>query len=59
MGSRGVRAVKAAGGTVIVQDPATAEFRGMPQPAIGTGAVDFVLPLGSIASAIDRIVRRH
>ncbi|MER7148864.1 MULTISPECIES: chemotaxis protein CheB [Streptomyces] len=57
--SRGVRAAQAAGGTVIVQDPAPAEFRSMSQSSIGTGAVDFVPPLDSIAPAIDRIVRRR
>ena len=37
------------GGTVIAQDEESAEFFGMPQAAIETGSVDFVLPLGEIA----------
>ncbi|MFJ9538190.1 chemotaxis protein CheB [Streptomyces sp. NPDC101225] len=55
-GSMGVDAVKSRGGTVIVQDPATAEFRGMPEAALGTGTVDFVLPLEEIAAVISGLV---
>lgn len=55
-GEMGVRAVNSTGGTVIVQDPATAAFPGMPQAAIKTGVVDFVLPLEEIAPAIVRLV---
>ncbi len=39
-GSRGIRALKAAGGIVLAQDPETARFDGMPRAAIDTGAVD-------------------
>ncbi|MCL6674786.1 chemotaxis protein CheB [Streptomyces panaciradicis] len=56
-GAMGVDAVKSRGGTVIVQDPATAEFRGMPDAALGTGTVDFVLPLDEIAAVISGLVR--
>ncbi|WP_344406338.1 chemotaxis protein CheB [Streptomyces longisporus] len=55
-GAMGVDAVKSRGGTVIVQDPATAEFRGMPEAAVGTGSVDFVLPLEEIAALIRGLV---
>jgi two-component system chemotaxis response regulator CheB len=51
-GSFGVRAIRAVGGTVIVQDPQTCEYSGMPRAAILTGCVDAVLPLTEIASAI-------
>jgi two-component system, chemotaxis family, protein-glutamate methylesterase/glutaminase len=50
-GAMGVRAVKSVGGTIIAQD-AGAEFGGMPQAAIATGAVDFVLPLAEIGPAL-------
>lgn len=56
-GARGIEAVKSRGGTVIVQDPETAEFRGMPKAAIGTGKVDFVLPLTAIGPALTRLVQ--
>lgn len=47
-GATGVAAVKSRGGTVIVEDPGTAAFSGMPEAAIGTGDVDHVLPLTDI-----------
>ncbi|WP_256012835.1 PAS domain S-box protein [Desertivirga xinjiangensis] len=43
-GTRGIEAVKAAGGMVIVQDPVTAKFDGMPNSAIGSGNADLILP---------------
>ena len=43
-GTLGVRAIKGEGGMVIVQDPVSTEYDGMPRSAIGTGLVDFVLP---------------
>ena len=56
-GTDGVQTVKAQGGIVIAQDPASAESKGMPQAAIRSGAVDFVLPLEEIAGTVDAIVR--
>ncbi|GGV18140.1 chemotaxis protein CheB [Streptomyces spectabilis] len=55
-GAMGVDAVKTRGGTVIAQDPQTAEFKSMPEAALGTGAVDFVLPLEEIAAVIRGLV---
>jgi two-component system chemotaxis response regulator CheB len=57
-GSMGVQAIKKMSGTVIVQDEATSEFFGMPDAAIKTGSVDFVLPLQEIASALVSLVMR-
>lgn len=51
-GAMGVTAVKSQGGTVIAQDPETAEFPGMPKAAVDTGKVDFVLSLEEIAPVI-------
>ena len=48
----GVQGVKAGGGIVIVQDPATALHSGMPSSAVKTGAVDRVLELDEIAPAL-------
>jgi two-component system chemotaxis response regulator CheB len=53
-GSKGVPAVKAGGGHVIAQDEATAVIFGMPAEAIKTGAVDQVLGIESIASALEK-----
>jgi two-component system, chemotaxis family, CheB/CheR fusion protein len=43
-GMRGVRAIKEAGGFVLVQDEESAKFDGMPRSAISTGLADFVMP---------------
>jgi two-component system, chemotaxis family, protein-glutamate methylesterase/glutaminase len=51
-GAMGAKAIKKMGGTLIVQDPDTAEFSGMPGAARQTGLADFVLPLGEIAGAL-------
>ena len=53
----GVRAVAKVGGRVIVQDPATAAFAGMPSAAVATGAVDEVLALEQIAARLIDLVR--
>ncbi|MGC1242634.1 MAG: chemotaxis protein CheB, partial [Chryseosolibacter sp.] len=42
-GSRGIQSVQESGGMVIVQDPETAKFNGMPNSAIATGCADFIL----------------
>jgi two-component system, chemotaxis family, protein-glutamate methylesterase/glutaminase len=59
-GADGVIAIKAAGGTVIAQDEATALHFGMPHAAIGTGAVEHVLPveqIGPMLTALARTIR--
>lgn len=42
-GTRGIQSIKAEGGIVLVQDPLTAKFDGMPHSAIATGKVDSIL----------------
>ena len=54
-GAQGALAVKAAGGTVVADE--SAEYSGMPQAAIDSGAVDQVLPLGQIGPAVVDFVR--
>jgi two-component system, chemotaxis family, protein-glutamate methylesterase/glutaminase len=51
-GSAGIRAIKEAGGTTIVQDPGHSEFRLMPDAAVATGCVDLVLPVAEIGAAV-------
>ncbi len=57
-GVMGVQAIKKMGGTVISQDEESAEFFGMPGAAIQTGAVDFVLSLDEISSALVTLVMK-
>lgn len=51
-GAAGVRTIKEAGGITIAQTPETAEFRHMPEAAIETGCIDFILPLKEIGEKL-------
>jgi two-component system CheB/CheR fusion protein len=51
-GTKGAEAIKKEGGLVIVQDPSTAKFDGMPNSVIGAGNADYVLPPSAIYSEI-------
>ncbi|HXZ79341.1 MAG TPA: chemotaxis response regulator protein-glutamate methylesterase [Terriglobales bacterium] len=53
-GSKGVQAVKTAGGHVIAQDEVTSVIFGMPAEAIKTGMVDQVLAIDAIMPAIEK-----
>jgi two-component system chemotaxis response regulator CheB len=55
-GARGARAIKSAGGLVLAQDEASSVIFGMPAEAIKTGAVDQVLGIDDIYSAIEKRV---
>lgn len=55
-GAMGLSAVKSRGGAVIVEDPDSAEFKGMPRAAVESGAADYILPLDEIASVICGLV---
>ena len=56
-GTLGIREIKARGGLTIVQDPNEAEYDGMPQSAIATGLIDWVLPLAKIPQYVLRFAR--
>ena len=56
-GSAGVEAIKAAGGMTFAQEAATAKFAAMPEAAVATDCVDFVLPAEDIAAELVRIGR--
>ncbi len=58
-GAAGLRDIKAAGGYTFAQDPQSAKYAGMPQSAIDTGCVDWVLPPEGIAAEIAIIARSH
>ncbi|MBD2107871.1 chemotaxis protein CheB [Nodosilinea sp. FACHB-13] len=57
-GAAGIQAIKQHGGRVIVQDPATANVASMPQMAIDTGQVDWVLPLETIPQTLINLVQQ-
>ncbi len=56
-GALGVKAVKEAGGIVLVQDPTEAEYSSMPRNAIATGVADFVLPVRDLSARLMELVR--
>ena len=56
-GSAGIQAIKAAGGVTFAQDQYTAKFASMPQAAVATNCVDFVLPPERIAAELVRMGR--
>ena len=58
-GTSSVQAVKRAGGIVVAQDEATAEWFSMPRSAIGTGAVDYVLPVDRIGAKLVELLDHH
>jgi two-component system CheB/CheR fusion protein len=58
-GAAGIAAIKAAGGFTLAQDPQAAKYSGMPQAAISTGCVEWVLPCKGIAEEITAIARAH
>lgn len=51
-GSAGVRSIKEKGGIVMVQDPATAKYSGMPRSAIEAVMADFVAPADELAEKL-------
>ncbi len=51
-GTLGLRAIKDAGGTVLVQTTDSAEFDGMPQSALATGLADYTLPPQAMVSQL-------
>src|SRR5262249_53489475 len=58
-GSVGIKAVKEAGGIIIVQDPDEAEYGSMPRSAVATGLADFVLPTREIAARLPGTIRNR
>ncbi|MFZ0426940.1 MAG: CheR family methyltransferase, partial [Acidobacteriota bacterium] len=56
-GTLGARAIKAAGGMVMVQEPSSAKYSSMPNSAIATGLVDYVLPPAEMPRALQDYTR--
>ncbi len=51
-GTLGLKAIKEKGGLMLVQEPASAKFDGMPRSAIETGLTDFVAPVAELPGKI-------
>ncbi len=57
-GTLGLRAIKEQGGVVLVQDPSTAKFDGMPRSAVDAGLADIVAPVEELPGRIVEYLRR-
>ena len=55
-GTVGLKAIKAVGGMVIVQEPGTAQHADMPESAIQTGLVDYVVPIEEMAQTLAQYI---
>ncbi|GAA4229291.1 two-component system CheB/CheR fusion protein [Sagittula marina] len=58
-GSAGLKEVKGSGGFALVQESKGARFPGMPDSAVATGLVDFILPVEKISARLDEIIQHH
>ncbi|MGA9869344.1 MAG: chemotaxis protein CheB, partial [Acetobacteraceae bacterium] len=56
-GTQGLKEIKAAGGLILIQDPATARFDGMPRSAISASLADHVQNPGEMGATILRYVQ--
>jgi two-component system CheB/CheR fusion protein len=57
-GTLGLRAVKEKAGVVLVQEPATARFDGMPRSAVNAGLADIVAPAEELPGKIIAYLKR-
>jgi two-component system, chemotaxis family, CheB/CheR fusion protein len=57
-GTLGLRAIKEKAGVVLVQEPATAKFDGMPRSAIDAGLADMVAPVEALPGKIIAYLQR-
>jgi two-component system chemotaxis response regulator CheB len=58
-GARGLAKIKAYGGLCVVEDPAGAESRGMPEAAIAATSVDAILPLAQVAPYLNQLCQHE
>lgn len=56
-GTRGIRAIKERVGMVMVQNPESAAFDGMPRSAIATGLSDYILPPDEMPEELLRFIK--
>ncbi|MDN3655278.1 chemotaxis protein CheB [Ferruginibacter paludis] len=58
-GTLGLREVKAAGGVTFAQDPATAQFAGMPKSAIDAQTADYVLAPEKMPAQLIKYIKKQ
>ena len=58
-GTQGLRAILAAGGICMVQEPATAKYDGMPQSAIEAGCATHILPVEQMPAMLLETVKQQ
>lgn len=58
-GTKGIQSIKDCGGMVMVQDPETARFDGMPNSAIASGSVDFIMPPGKMNEELFNYIKEE
>ena len=56
-GAQGIREIKGAGGITFAQCEASAQYSDMPNTAVATGQVDFILPPAEIAAELVELCR--
>lgn len=54
-GSRGIKTIKESGGVILVQDPISAQFNGMPNAAIASGLAEFIAEPEAMATVLQQI----
>ncbi|MGI4740388.1 MAG: chemotaxis protein CheB [Janthinobacterium lividum] len=55
-GTAGLEFIKRCGGLAVVQDPADAEFSSMPESALRSVAIDYVVPLAQMGALLTQLV---
>jgi two-component system chemotaxis response regulator CheB len=58
-GTAGLGAIKACGGTCVVQDPADAAYPDMPQNALNRLTIDYCLPLAEMGALLSTLVLKR
>jgi two-component system, chemotaxis family, CheB/CheR fusion protein len=58
-GTQGIKEIKAAGGLILVEDPAVARFDGMPRSAIAAGMADHVMAPGEMPATVLQYLRHN
>ncbi len=58
-GAIGIKRIKEQGGVTIAQDPAEAEYEGMPRSALDTGSIDWILPIKAMPAKLMEFARNE